>query len=67
MFPAIRRDVAMLVPESTAHEAIVTAVKQVRPPHLEKFELFDVFRGRNIPLARKAWPMRSPIAIPSEP
>jgi len=54
MFPAIRRDVAMLVPESTAHEAIVTAVKQVRPPHLEKFELFDVFRGRNIPAGQKS-------------
>jgi phenylalanyl-tRNA synthetase beta chain len=53
-FPAIRRDVAMLVPESVAHEAIVAAVKQVRPPHLEKFELFDVFRGQAIPAGQKS-------------
>jgi phenylalanyl-tRNA synthetase beta chain len=64
MFPAIRRDVAMLVPELTAHEAVVNVVKQVRPPNLEKFELFDVFRGRNIPEGQKsvayAFTYRSP-------
>jgi phenylalanyl-tRNA synthetase beta chain len=54
LFPAIRRDVAMLVPEATAHEAIVDVVKQVRPPNLEKFELFDVFRGQNIPAGQKS-------------
>jgi phenylalanyl-tRNA synthetase beta chain len=54
LFPAIRRDVAMLVPEATAHEAIVNVVKQIRPPNLEKFELFDVFRGQNIPAGQKS-------------
>ena len=54
LFPAIRRDVAMLVPEATAHEAVVNVVKQVRPPNLEKFELFDVFRGQNIPAGQKS-------------
>jgi phenylalanyl-tRNA synthetase beta chain len=54
MFPAIRRDVAMLVPEPMAHETVVNLVKQARPPHLEKFELFDVFRGRNIPAGQKS-------------
>jgi phenylalanyl-tRNA synthetase beta chain len=54
MFPAIRRDVAMLVPELTAHEAVANIVKQVRPPNLEKFELFDVFRGQNIPAGQKS-------------
>ncbi len=54
LFPAIRRDVAMLVPEATAHEAIVNLVKQGRPPNLEKFELFDVFRGQNIPAGQKS-------------
>jgi phenylalanyl-tRNA synthetase beta chain len=54
MFPAIRRDVAMLVPEATAHDAIVNLVKQARPPNLEKYELFDVFRGKNIPDGQKS-------------
>lgn len=53
-FPAIRRDVAMLVPESTAHEAVAAVVKQNKPANLEKFEPFDVFRGRNVPEGRKS-------------
>jgi phenylalanyl-tRNA synthetase beta chain len=54
MFPAVRRDVAMLVPEATAHEAVLALVKQARPANLEKIELFDVFRGRNVPAGRKS-------------
>ena len=54
VFPAIRRDVAMLVPETMAHEAVVNIIKQTRPQNLEKFELFDVFRGRNIPAGQKS-------------
>jgi phenylalanyl-tRNA synthetase beta chain len=54
MFPAIRRDVAMLVPEATAHEAVVNIVRQTRPANLEKFELFDIFRGKNIPDGQKS-------------
>ena len=34
-FPAIRRDVAMLVPEATTHEAVLQAVKQAKPANLE--------------------------------
>lgn len=54
VFPAIRRDVAMLVPELTAHDAVANVVKQAHPAHLEKFELFDVFRGKNIPAGQKS-------------
>jgi phenylalanyl-tRNA synthetase beta chain len=32
----------------------VAVVKQVRPAHLEKFELFDVFRGQAIPAGQKS-------------
>ena len=63
-YPAIRRDVAMLVPEATAHEAVLAVVKQARPPHLESVELFDVFRGKNVPPGQKsmayAFTYRSP-------
>jgi phenylalanyl-tRNA synthetase beta chain len=47
-FPAIRRDVAMILPETTTHEAILQAVKQTKPANLETVELFDVFRGKNV-------------------
>jgi phenylalanyl-tRNA synthetase beta chain len=53
-YPAIRRDVAMLVPEAVTHEAVLRVIRQTRPAHLETTELFDVFRGRNIPAGQKS-------------
>jgi phenylalanyl-tRNA synthetase beta chain len=53
-FPAIRRDVAMLVPEATTHEAVLQVVKQAKPENLDTTELFDVFRGKNVPAGQKS-------------
>jgi len=53
-FPPIRRDVAMIVPEATTHDAVLQVVKQTRPANLETVELFDVFRGQNVPEGRKS-------------
>jgi len=53
-FPAIRRDVAMLVPEATTHEAVTSVVKQAKPANLEKVELFDIFRGKNMAPGQKS-------------
>ena len=53
-YPGIRRDVAMLVPEATTHEAVLSAVKQTKPQNLESVELFDVFRGKNVPSGQKS-------------
>jgi phenylalanyl-tRNA synthetase beta chain len=53
-FPAIRRDVAMLVPETTTHDEVLATVKQAKPQNLEGLELFDVFRGRNVPADQKS-------------
>ena len=53
-FPAIGRDVAMLVPEATTHEAVLSAVKSAKPQNLERVELFDVFRGKNVPEGSKS-------------
>lgn len=54
LFPAVRRDVALLVPETTAHEAVLQVIRQAKPPHLESVELFDVFRGGNVPEGQKS-------------
>ncbi len=54
VFPAIRRDVAMLVPDVTTHEAVLQAVKQAKPANLESVELFDIFRGKNVPAGQKS-------------
>ena len=53
-FPSIRRDVAMLVPEATTHEAVLNAVKSAKPQNLERVELFDVFRGKSMPEGSKS-------------
>ncbi|HEY9174382.1 MAG TPA: phenylalanine--tRNA ligase subunit beta [Verrucomicrobiae bacterium] len=53
-FPSIRRDVAMLVPEAVTHEAVLQVVKQAKPANLEATELFDVFRGKNVPAGQKS-------------
>jgi phenylalanyl-tRNA synthetase beta chain len=53
-FPAIRRDVAMLVPEATKHDAVWQVVKQAKPANLETVELFDVFRGKHVPEGQKS-------------
>ncbi|MGA2854212.1 MAG: phenylalanine--tRNA ligase subunit beta, partial [Verrucomicrobiota bacterium] len=53
-FPSIRRDVAMLVPEATTHEAVLQTVRKTKPANLETVELFDVFRGKNVPEGQKS-------------
>ncbi|HXT11375.1 MAG TPA: phenylalanine--tRNA ligase subunit beta [Candidatus Angelobacter sp.] len=53
-FPSIRRDVAMIVPETTTHDAVLQVVKQTKPANLESVELFDVFRGKNVPEGQKS-------------
>ena len=53
-FPTIRRDVAMLVAEATTHDAVLNVVKQARVAHLESTELFDIFRGKNVPEGQKS-------------
>ena len=53
-FPAIRRDAAILVPEATSHDAVLQVVKQAKPANLESVELFDVFRGKNVPDGQKS-------------
>jgi len=53
-FPSVRRDVAMIVPESTTHEAVLNAVRKLKPANLERMDLFDVFHGKNIPAGQKS-------------
>jgi len=53
-FPSSRRDVAMLLPEATTHDAVLATVKQAKPANLESVELFDVFRGKHVPEGQKS-------------
>jgi phenylalanyl-tRNA synthetase beta chain len=53
-FPSIRRDVAMLVPEAVSHAAVLQTIKKAKGANLESVELFDVFRGKNVPEGQKS-------------
>ena len=53
-FPAIVRDVAMLVPETIKHDDVMALVKKVKPENLTHTKLFDVFRGKNVPAGQKS-------------
>jgi phenylalanyl-tRNA synthetase beta chain len=52
--PAIRRDVALLVSDTVTHDAVLDVVRKAKPAHLENVELFDVFRGKNVPAGQKS-------------
>src|SRR5881397_989282 len=53
-FPAVTRDIAMIVPEEIPHETILRSIEEPREPLLESVELFDLFSGREIGAARKS-------------
>jgi phenylalanyl-tRNA synthetase beta chain len=53
-FPSVRRDIALLVAEGTAHDAVLDVIRRAKPAHLEKVDLFDVFRGKNVPAGQKS-------------
>ena len=42
-FPAVTRDVALIVPEDVPHEKILRSIQEPREPLLESVELFDLF------------------------
>jgi phenylalanyl-tRNA synthetase beta chain len=53
-FPAVTRDIAMIMPEEISHEKIWRAIHEPREPLLESVELFDVFSGGELGAARKS-------------
>lgn len=48
VFPAVIRDIAMLVPENVAAGALVDAVLQLREPLIEQCQIFDVYQGDSV-------------------
>ncbi len=53
-FPAIRRDLALLVREDTLAVALENAVKKTAIPQLMSYYLFDVYTGKGIPEGQKS-------------
>ena len=53
-FPAIRRDLAVVVDEAVPAEAVRVAIGQAAGDMLNDLELFDVYRGEGIEGGRKS-------------
>ena len=53
-YPAIRRDMALIVSQALRHEEIVQLIRRVAPPELENVELFDIFADDNLGAGRKS-------------
>ncbi|MCP4939342.1 MAG: hypothetical protein GY921_09175, partial [Phycisphaeraceae bacterium] len=57
-FPAIDRDLTVLVEEQVRWADLEAAIDTNRPASLEAIEFVTVFRGRNLPTGRKAVTLR---------
>ena len=54
-YPAVRRDMAMVVDESVPYGKVRGAIENNRPDLLEKYSLFDLYRGDQIPGGKKSF------------
>jgi len=45
-FPAVTRDIALIVPEDVTHSQVIDVIRATQAPFLQKIELFDVFAGK---------------------
>ncbi len=53
-FPAVRRDIAVVVDHDLAVGAILAAVQAALPPLVTDIALFDVYQGKGIPEGKKS-------------
>jgi len=53
-FPAVTRDIAMIVPEKISHAEILRVIENPKEPLLEDVQLFDLFIGEEVGAARKS-------------
>jgi phenylalanyl-tRNA synthetase beta chain len=53
-FPAIRRDLALLLDREFPAGRVVRTISDLHAPLLESVELFDVYQGDSIPAGKKS-------------
>ncbi|WP_417941969.1 phenylalanine--tRNA ligase subunit beta [Flavobacterium sp. RS13.1] len=54
-YPEVRRDLALLIDQSTTYESIHTLAKQTEKLLLKDVNLFDVYEGKNLPEGKKSY------------
>ena len=53
-YPAVRRDISILVDKELPVEKIMAAIKKASPKLLDNLELFDVYLGEGIEILKKS-------------
>lgn len=53
-YPAVSRDIAMLVDQSVTHAAILDVIAKAAPAELTRVELFDIFIGKGVADGKKS-------------
>jgi phenylalanyl-tRNA synthetase beta chain len=54
-YPEVRRDLALLVDDSVAFDAIYNIARQTEKSLLKDVNLFDVYQGKNLPEGKKSY------------
>lgn len=54
-YPEVRRDLALLVDETVAFDAIYNIARQTEKSLLKAVNLFDVYQGKNLPEGKKSY------------
>ena len=57
-FPAVRRDLAVVVPESVPAQALLDALEAAKPDFVAEIALFDIYRGGQLGENRKSLAFR---------
>jgi phenylalanyl-tRNA synthetase beta chain len=52
-FPAVYRDLSMVIDETLEAEKVVETIRTFRQPFIDELQLFDVYRGAPIPEGKK--------------
>lgn len=65
-FPAVRRDLALVVPEEAASQTIADLISEVAGPLLEELRLFDEYRGSQVESGKRSLAYRLVLRAGSE-
>lgn len=57
-YPAVRRDLALLLPDETEFSEVEEIAYQTERKRLKAVELFDVYRGEKLPKGKKSYAVR---------
>ena len=57
-FPAVKRDLSLLVPTGVTFGQLSEVVRETAGPLLENVKLFDIYRGKGVPEGRGAYGIR---------